>query len=150
MANVEMSGNNLPFLPEDADYLVQIDRTSQSRRKGTFVAEFTVVWTNSTATRVGARHKWCQGCADLDIALPAIKKFTVSTLGCDSEEQLVGMNHRLEDLYSAITDDENKVSSYPANPLKGQIVAVHVDRHGSAKNPNSPWCRTNFSPAPRQ
>jgi hypothetical protein len=127
MAGVKMSGLRNPFLPLGM-YVLEILRTMQSQRKGSFVVEVRVVWTNSTETQVGAIHTWVQSCADLDVALPKIKRFTVSALGFDKEEQAAAAGHDLEQVYTAITDAEQQLTpKYRANPLAGSFVNCSVE-----------------------
>lgn len=151
MAGVKMSGTRNPFLPLGM-HVLEILKTNQSQRKGSFVAEVRIVWTNSAETQVGAVHSWIQSCADLDIALPKIKRFTVSALGFDKEEQAAAAGHDLEQIYTAITSDEQQLSpKYPANPLKGAYVNCSVQPPNNRPD-GSPGKipRHDFSPVQRQ
>jgi hypothetical protein len=150
MRGVSMAGKRNPFLPI-GQHVLEVLKTFQSQRKGSFVVEVRIVWTNSSETQVGATQSWIQGCGDLDIALPAIKSFTVSTLGFEKEEQAAASGHDLDQLYTAITDAEQQTTpKYPPNPLKGSFVACSVDPpRPTAQNPNSKFQRHNFSPVPR-
>jgi hypothetical protein len=150
MRGVNMAGSRNPFLPVGM-HVLEVLKSFQSTRKGSFVVELKIVWTNSPETQVGATHSWIQGCGDLDIALPTIKRFTVSALGYEKEEQAAAAGHDLDQLYTAITDaDTQTVAKYGPNPLKGSFVNCSVDAaRPTAQNPHSKFQRHNFSPVQR-
>jgi len=156
MGRVRMAGSRFPFLPP-GNYVCQIDTTRVSDRKGSYVVELVVMQSDNPNVHPGSKHSWIQGCSDLDIALPSIKRFIIAAVGCNTEEEAAAKGHDLAQLTDASQSDTVKLVApngqpniYNPNPLKGCVLLVNVQPpQPTANNPNSKFQRHNFNPVQR-
>lgn len=118
---------------------MEVMRTLQTEQTGAFAAEFKVHWTDLPGAEAGGMRTWIQtfdkGPQGLEVGLRAVKRFVLSAIGVDAEEQALAQGHLLEDLYSAVMVDDRQLVHpqtgqplrYGPNPLKNRIVVCVVN-----------------------
>lgn len=144
MQGLSPAGSRHPFMncidaARSSNWILEVMKTEQAEMSGSFVVEFKVLWTDLPGVVPGDMRSWVQtfdkGPQGFEMGLRAVKRFVLSALGVDTEEEAMGQGHPLDELYSAVADSTRHLTHpqtgqplrYGPNPLKGRTIACCVN-----------------------